>query len=90
MQKAIQIICIAVIAFVVIDTLKLFDATVNFLLVGAVPFASTSLPPTLMLAIYTAIGLFVGVEILRGDKAPIRKFLRQRASRSVPDFTKPY
>ncbi len=60
MRKTINIIALVFFTWLVLDTLNVPGAVLNFLLVGELPGTTVSLSPSLMLAIMTtAIGTIV-------------------------------
>jgi hypothetical protein len=64
MRKIINIIALLVIVWLVLDTFHISDAIVGFILIGAIPGSSTTLSPTMMLAIMTTIGGIIVFELM--------------------------
>jgi len=60
MRKVVNISALIFFILLVLDAFNMPDAFLNFLLIGELPGTTVSLPPTMMLAIMTAlIGLIV-------------------------------
>ncbi len=64
MRKTINICTLLFLGWLIIDAFHITDAVLNFLLVGVVPGTNTSLSPTMMLAIMTAISGIIIFELL--------------------------
>jgi hypothetical protein len=64
MRKAINIITLLVLIWLVLDAFHVPDAIVGFLLIGAIPGSNISLSPSMMLAIMTSISGIIVFELL--------------------------
>jgi uncharacterized membrane protein YuzA (DUF378 family) len=64
MRKTINILALVFFVWLVLNTLQVPDLLMNFLLVGALPGSTTSLSPTMMLAIMTTCVGFIVFELL--------------------------
>lgn len=78
MRKAINIFTVIFFIWLVLDALnvpnELFNFLFSFLVAGAVPGTGISLPPTMMMAIVTAVSLFVIFEMLARRYESITRF----------------
>lgn len=63
MRKTINILALIFFVWLVLDTLKVPELLMNFLLVGAIPGSSTTLSPNMMLMIVTMIGGMIVFEL---------------------------
>ncbi len=64
MRKTINILSLLFLIWLVLDTFNVPSVLLNFLLVGQIPGASTTLSPSMMLAIMTATGGIIIFEML--------------------------
>jgi hypothetical protein len=85
MRKTINIFALLFLVWLMLDTFNVPSVLLNFLLVGQVPGASTTLSPSMMLAIMTALGgvlifemLARRIEMIWRIRQQLRKFIERR------------
>lgn len=62
MRKTINIGALVFFAWLVFDSLNIMNMLLSFILAGEIPGLKVALPPTIMLAIFTAVALFCSFE----------------------------
>lgn len=73
MRKTVNTVTLIYFIWLLLDALNIPGMLFNFLLIGEIPFMHISLPPTTMLAFFTASGFAVILEIMSHRVESVRR-----------------